>query len=183
MPRRGHNRAARSSGAGSSSREPIRTAPIRASGSALDVRVRAALPAALVHPGGDGALARVPVRDDPHLEALARQLRDRYPLDAMSANGAPQLAVHERVHAHDPAAARLVDPEREAAVVLALDRPRLATAGAASASGRPASVADRQDELRRVLRVVPDPERAAEAVPELRQRWREVRPVPRLERQ
>src|SRR4051812_30349631 len=51
---------------------------------ALDVRVRAALPAALVHTRADRALTRVPVRDDANLEALAGQARDRDPRDALA---------------------------------------------------------------------------------------------------
>src|SRR3954452_3645456 len=143
---------------------------------ALDVRVRATLLAALVRARADRPLAGVPVRHDANSEALARQPRDRYPPHAMAAYALAQLAVHERLHAHDPPVLRLVDLEGEAPPVPAPDRARRAGRPATACRGL-ARVADRQDQLRRMLGVVPHTEHAAEAVGELRQRRREVRRV------
>src|SRR3954447_11107195 len=100
----------------------------------------------------------------------------------MAMHALAQLAVHVDLDAHDPPTARLTDVEGELALVAALDVVRLARAAAAPLR-RLAQASDRQDQLRRVLRVVPDLERAAEAAEELRHGWREVRSVARLEGQ
>src|SRR6266576_6811745 len=81
----------------------------------VDARDRTRLPAAMEAPHADGSLAVGGPGDDDDAEVVpGRGAPERKSFDSMAAHAPYAAAVDVGVHAHDPAAARLVDAEREA---------------------------------------------------------------------